>query len=98
MGFIQRLFGYGEPVDYRAKIAKGVKVIDVRTTGEYKSGHLKKSVNLPLQDIARWKSKFQEGDEVILVCKSGARAGMARRKLKQKGVVAYNAGAWQNLS
>ena len=36
--------------------------------------------------------------EVILVCKSGARAARAKSILKQNDIVAHNAGAWQNLS
>lgn len=97
MGLLSNLFGLKEPVNCSQLIKDGVPVVDVRTKKEFKSGHFKKSINLPLQDISSWCSKFNDGDAVILVCKSGTRASLAKRKLKKRGVVAYNAMAWENL-
>ena len=42
MGFFANLFGAGEKVDTSAATLKpqGVKVIDVRSRGEYQAGHI----------------------------------------------------------
>lgn len=95
MGLLSRLFG-GTKVDYGALIENGAVVIDVRTPQEFKSGHLKGSKNIPLQKIGNSTSKLK-GKEVILVCRSGGRAGSAKATLSKHGIVAHNAGAWQNL-
>lgn len=97
MGIFNSIFGKRELIDFQELIRQGVKVIDVRTKGEFRGGHFKKSVNLPLQEIDQWSSKFKEGEQVIVVCKSGARASLAKRKLKKRGVIAHNAMAWENL-
>lgn len=93
--FLSKLFG-GTKVDYRALIEKGAVVIDVRTPQEFKSGHLKGSKNIPLNQIGNSISKLKN-KEVILVCRSGGRAGSAKATLSRSGIVAHNAGAWQNL-
>ena len=99
MGFsdvIKGLFG-GNKVDYQERIKEGAIVVDVRTPGEFNSGHYKGSKNIPLQQISGSINKLK-GKEVILVCRSGGRAASARSMLSQHGIVAHNAGAWQNLN
>lgn len=95
-GFIKKLFG--PPTDYKKLIADGALIIDVRTTGEFNSGAIKKSRNIPVDQI---KSKLPElkktGKPIILVCRSGARAGMAKNILKAAGIEAYNGGSWNGL-
>ena len=95
MGLLSRLFG-GTKVDYSALIKDGAVVVDVRTPQEFKSGHIKGSKNIPLQKIGNSISKLKD-KEVILVCRSGGRAASAKSTLRQHGITAHNAGAWQNL-
>ena len=85
---------FGPPVDYNELIQNGAIIVDVRSPQEFKSGHAKKSKNMPLPEL---KSKITslKGKEVLLVCKSGARAGMAKSILKKEGIMAYNLGPWQ---
>lgn len=86
-----------EKTDYKAVVDGGAKVIDVRTAQEYNSGHVKGSVNWPLDQIESWSKKLKSGEEVVLVCRSGARAGQAQSYLERSNITAHNAGAWQNL-
>ncbi len=86
----------GSKVDYAELISKGAIVVDVRSIQEFKAGHVKGSKNIPLPVIAN-KTKALNGKVVILVCKSGGRAGNAKGILSRAGIEAYNAGAWQNL-
>lgn len=99
MGFFDSLFNRStaSAVDYTEKIKNGALVIDVRSPGEFNGGHVKGSTNIPLQNIANSLNKLK-GKEVILVCRSGARAGQAKGILQNAGITAYNAGAWQNIN
>ncbi len=68
-------------------INKGAKIIDVRTDGEFNSGHLDKAVNIPYQDIAnRIAEVSTDKDEPIVVyCRSGRRSGIAQKTLQSVG-------------
>ena len=62
-------------------------IIDTRTPEEYKEGHVKKSINIPHQDILNdpkilfYKYKITKDDTLFIYCKSGNRASQVVRKL-----------------
>lgn len=85
---------FGPPVNYQELLQNGAIIIDVRSPQEFKSGHAKKSKNVPL-NILKSKTSTLKGKEVLLVCKSGGRAGMAKSMLKKEGIIAHNLGPWQ---
>ncbi len=87
----------GKSVDFRALIKEGAVVVDVRTKDEFRMGHAKKSINIPLHNLAN-KLDLLQGKTVVVVCRSGARSGQAMTFLKNKGIESYNARAWQNVS
>lgn len=97
MGFLANLFGFGSKVDYKALVQNGAKIIDVRTPSEFSAGHIKNSVNIPLQTIQGQLSKIKKDKPIILCCASGARSGAATRILKSNGYEAYNGGGWASL-
>ena len=72
-------------------------VVDVRSSGEFNSGHLAKAINLPLDEIEtalpqRVKDKNQA---LLLHCASGMRSGMAKSKLKRLGYTnVFNLGSY----
>ena len=84
-------------INYTDLISKGALIVDVRSPGEFQSGNVSGSINIPLQNLP---SKVNElkGKEVILVCRSGARAGNALAHLTNEGITAYNAGPWQTIA
>lgn len=86
----------GENVDYLGLITNGAIVVDVRSEQEYNNGHANGSINIPLHELSSNLSNLK-GKEVILVCRSGARASTAKSLLKKNGISAYNAGAWQTV-
>lgn len=94
---IKKLLGIGPKVDLGEVIAKGAVIIDVRTTGEYAGGHLKNSVNIPLQALSSQMSKLKKDKPIITCCASGMRSGSARSILKSNGFTVYNGGSWYNL-
>lgn len=98
MSFFSKLFGSSEKVDFQALIGQGAKIVDVRTPQEFKGGHVKGSVNIPLNTLAaRIEEVKRYGKPVIVCCQSGMRASQALSALKNAGVEAYNAGSWMSL-
>ena len=94
LGFIKKLFGPG--VDLSEKMKEGAVIIDVRSPGEYASGHVKGSKNIPLGNISAKMNTIKKWNKpVITCCASGMRSGSAAIVLKRNGVEAYNAGSWQ---
>lgn len=94
--FIKSLFrGNGEIAEL---VKAGAVVVDVRTKGEYQSGHIEDSKNIPLDSIkSQVTSLKQLNKPIVTVCRSGNRSGMAKSILAAAGVEAYNGGAWTNL-
>lgn len=96
-GFLKRLFG-GSSTDYRALMEKGAVIVDVRTPGEYREGHIPGSKNIPLDQIGSKAAELKKaGKPVITVCRSGSRSGMAMSKLRAAGLEVYNGGPWNSL-
>tara|TARA_B110000483_G_C17939286_1_gene443939 strand:+ start:92 stop:703 length:612 start_codon:yes stop_codon:yes gene_type:complete len=63
-----------------------IRVLDVRTGGEFDSVHIPGSYNVPLDTLAEHARDLAELDHpVVLVCKSGARADQAHGKLTGAG-------------
>jgi phage shock protein E len=73
--------------DAREYLKKGALVIDVRSPGEFNSGHLSPAINIPLDEIGvALPRRVQDKDQVLLLhCQSGMRSGIAAKKLKGMG-------------
>ena len=83
--------------DALEKLKKGALVIDVRSPGEFDSGHLAKAINIPLDEIETTLPKrVADKNQVLLLhCASGMRSGMAKSKLKGLGYInAFNLGSY----
>lgn len=63
-------------------------LIDVRTAEEFKEGHIPGAVNIPLDQIDQ--ADIASGSQ--LYCRSGRRSGIARNKLKERGIDTVNLG------
>ena len=85
-------------VDVKALVEAGAIIIDVRTKAEYAGGHVKGSINIPLDQIGNKLTKIRTMNApIVTCCKSGARSGMAASKLKSNGIEAYNGGGWTSV-
>lgn len=97
LGFLNKLFRK-EAVDYRQLVRDGAIILDVRPTGEFSSGHIRNSKNIPLDLLKQRIGEIKKwGKPVITVCRSGNRSAMARSILKAAGLEVYNGGAWSTL-
>jgi phage shock protein E len=77
-------------------LKSGAMVIDVRSPGEFKSGHLPKAINIPLDEIEiALPRRVTDKQQVLLLhCLSGTRSGMAKGRLKRLGYAnAFNLGS-----
>ena len=98
MSFLRKLFGSAPKTDYKELVKQGAIIVDVRTPGEYKSGHIKGSLNIPLDSIGNNLSKLKKDKSIICCCASGMRSGSAKSILKSKGYnEVYNGGSWIGL-
>jgi len=98
LDFLKNLVSPGPKTDYKELVANGAQIVDVRTKGEYQSGHLKGSVNIPLQVLPQNLSKIRKDKPVIVCCASGMRSGSAKGILSSNGYAeVYNGGSWNSL-
>ncbi len=75
-------------------------IVDVRSPEEWEmDGHADCSVNYPLDQIKDKIEELKKYEHIVLVCRSGNRAGIAQRVLEGAGVKnVENLGPWQNVS
>lgn len=97
---LKNLLGIGPKIDMAELIAKGAVIVDVRTPGEFQSGHAKGSINIPLDQLAAISKKVKNREQpIITCCASGMRSASAKMYLKKQGYVSvYNAGPWFTLN
>ena len=77
------------PVDVQRLIAAdpaAVRLLDVRTPGEYSTAHIAGSYNVPVNVLAEHAAEIAALDiPVVLICQSGQRAGRADAVLRASG-------------
>lgn len=96
MNIFKNLFG--PKADLKAIKEAGAVIIDVRTTGEYSTGHIPGSLNIPLDTLGSKIIELRNKKKpLITVCRSGARSGMAKAQLESAGLEVYNGGPWDSL-
>ncbi len=67
-----------------------VTLLDVRTTGEYRCGHIDGFRNIPVDELRERLDELEKEKPVYVVCQSGLRSYIATRILAGHGYNAYN--------
>jgi len=99
INLIKNALGLGPKVDYKELVKQGAQIIDVRSRGEYASGHVKGSVNLPLNELSSSLNKIKRNTPLITCCASGMRSSSAKSTLISLGYKeVYNGGGWMSLN
>ena len=95
---IKNLFG-SEKTDYAQLIKEGAVILDVRSNGEYAGGHIRGSINIPVNNLESNLHKLQDKNKpIITCCASGARSASAKSILKANGFTeVHNGGGWSSL-
>ena len=75
------------------------KVIDVRTIAEYRAGHYKGAVHIPVNKINKKTTTELPKKGLLVYCNTGQRARFAAEKLEELGFedVYYIAGTYKGL-
>jgi rhodanese-related sulfurtransferase len=96
---IKRMLGI-KSVDYAQLVKEGALILDVRSKGEYSGGHIKGSVNIPLDQLKNNLGRLPDKNKTIITCcASGMRSGMAKTLLTGNGYQSvYNGGGWMSLT
>ncbi len=95
--FIKNIF-FPTQVNFKELVQNGAVIVDVRSVQEFKSGHVKNAINIPLEQVKQKVADLKKMNKpIITVCRSGARSSMAKQTLKNAGIIVYNGGAWNNL-
>ncbi|MGE3511712.1 MAG: rhodanese-like domain-containing protein [Vicinamibacterales bacterium] len=78
-----------QPADLAARIERGeaLRILDVRSTREFRAGHVPGAVNIPFQDIGARGAKIPGGvdEPLYLYCGHGPRAFIAAALLRRRG-------------
>lgn len=96
---IKQLFGLGPKVDYAGLVKQGAIILDVRSKGEYASGHIKGSINISVDTLSNNLSKLKDKNKpIITCCASGMRSASAKSILRSNGYsIVHNGGGWSSL-
>ena len=80
-------------------LADGGIIIDVRSEVEFYSGHIEKSLNIPLGELSSKLDQFKDKNQpIITCCASGMRSAGAAKILSAKGYTnVVNGGGWSSL-
>ncbi len=78
---------------------ENINIIDVRTPGEFLSGHADGSVNIPLNELIDNIDRLKSlSGDIVLCCASGMRSGSAVYTLQQYGFNnVTNGGSWYEV-
>ena len=96
---IKSLLGI-KTINYAQLVNDGAIIVDVRTSGEFSAGHIKGSINIPVNSLAHNLAKLKAKNKpVITCCASGMRSASAKSILQSNGFSdVYNGGSWYQLN
>ncbi len=96
---LKNLLGFGPSVDLGELVQNGAIIVDVRSKGEYASGHIRGSMNIPLDTLGNHIKKLKDKNKpIITCCASGMRSASAKGILKSNGLTeVHNGGGWMSL-
>ena len=61
-------------------------LIDVRTPGEYRDGHIPGVANIPIDDLEKRMGEVPKDKKVVLICRTGSRSAYGTKQLRSKGM------------
>ena len=57
---IKEMLGFGPATDYAQLVKDGAVILDVRSQGEFASGHIKGSINIPVDQLRNNLQKLKD--------------------------------------
>ncbi|MNJ42598.1 putative adenylyltransferase/sulfurtransferase MoeZ [compost metagenome] len=74
----------------RLKKGEQVKMLDVREPDEWAEGHVRGAKHIPLGQVLERLNELNADEELIVICRSGNRSGLACELLQEKGFNVVN--------
>jgi len=72
-------------LDQRIKEGAAEQVLDVRRPGEWKSGHIRQAVHIPLNKLREKTADLNPSKPISVICAGGYRSSAATSILEQQG-------------
>jgi phage shock protein E len=96
---LKKLLGPGPKINFAQLVNEGAVIVDVRSKGEFDGGHIRNSINIPVNELGGNLNKLKDKNKpVIVCCASGMRSAAAKKMLQANGYTAvYNGGGWAGL-
>lgn len=96
---LKSLLGIGPKADLAKLVKDGAIILDVRSKGEFAGGHIKGSVNIPVDQLRNNLDKLKDRNRpIITCCASGMRSATAKNLLISCGYKeVHNGGGWMGL-
>ncbi|HOZ75204.1 MAG TPA: rhodanese-like domain-containing protein [Flavobacterium sp.] len=80
-------------------IKEGAFLVDVRSVAEFADGHVKGSVNIPVDQVQSQLSRFKDKKQIVVFCRSGMRSSQAKSILERNGFSnVTNGGTWGSVN
>lgn len=67
-----------------------VTLLDTRTVGEYRLGHIDGFLNIPVDELREQLNELDRSKPIYVICQSGLRSYIASRILEGNGFATYN--------
>ena len=97
IGIFKNLFGGGSEKLAEA-LKNGAILVDVRTQGEFASGCVKDSINIPLDRLSSQLEKLKKDKTIVVFCASGIRSASAKSLLNRNGFEnVINGRGWRSV-
>lgn len=106
MGFLSNIFKgkkytniSGDELEKMIKNNKELLILDVRSIDEFRSGHIPKAKNIPVQQLSTKVNTLEayKNEEIVVYCASGGRSSSAANILTNNGFdKVYNLGGIYN--
>ena len=90
-----------DTIDYKALLAEGAIIVDVRSPAEFYGGNIENSLNIPVGELINNLEYLKDKNQTIITCcASGMRSGAAKQLLVAKGGYTHviNGGGWSSLN
>lgn len=96
---LKKILGVGPATNYAELMQQSAVILDVRSPAEFKQGHIKGALNMPLNELEKLAFKIKKDSIIITCCASGMRSASAKNILKNSGYEkVYNGGNWSSLN
>lgn len=99
MNIFKNLFRVSPNTDLKNIIDQGAFLVDVRTSAEFAGGHVKGSVNIPVDKIQSQLAQFKGKKHIVVFCLSGGRSSQAKLFLERNGFKnVVNGVTWRHVN